>query len=206
MLPHPIRKSRPAMYAIPSGFDASGRSARPVRSTPGPWLAALACFFFLTSAARADVTKTDMQVVARALSFVSDPLSGTVRVGIVYAANSPRSVRQAQALRNLLAAGLRIGTVELRPVLIESAGIANADVDLFFLTEYIPADETPALPGDGARRPTLCVTTDIPQVRSGACIMGVRSQPKVEVFVNRAAASASGVTFSTVFRVMITEL
>jgi hypothetical protein len=193
------------MYATPSGFDAANRSARPVRSTPGPWLVALACFFFLTSAARADVTKTDMQVVARALSFVSDPLSGTVRVGIVYAANSPRSVRQAQTLRSMLAAGLRIGTLELRPVLIESAGIANADVDIFFLTEYIPADETPDL-GGGVRRPTLCVTTDIPQVRSGACIMGVRSQPKVEVFVNRAAASANDVTFSTVFRVMITEL
>jgi hypothetical protein len=194
------------MSAIPSGFDASDRSARPARSTPELWLVVLACSLFLGLPARADVTKTDMQVAARALSFVSDPLSGTVRVGIVYAETSPRSVRQAQALRNMLAAGLRIGTVELRPVLIESASTANADVDLFFLTEYIPADETPVLLSDRVRRPTLCVTTDISQVRSGACIMGVRSQPKVEVFVNRAAASANDVTFSTVFRVMITEL
>jgi hypothetical protein len=154
----------------------------------------------------ADWTKADVQVAARALSFVSDPLSGTVRVGIVYAPDRPSSVRQAQGLRNMLADGLRIGAVELRPVLIDSARVANADVDLFFLTEFNPTDGTPDLLSDSTKRPILCITTDITQVHSGSCVMGVRSRPKVEVFVNRAAASANGVIFSTVFRVMITEL
>jgi hypothetical protein len=157
-------------------------------------------------AAHADITKTDVQVAARALSFVSDPLSGTVRVGIVYARSSPRSVREAERLRTILADGLRIGAVELRPILVETADVAGADVDLFFLTEHMAATETPDLLGNDNRRPILCVTTDIEQVRNGSCVMGVRSQPKVEVFVNRASASASEITFSTVFRVMITEL
>jgi hypothetical protein len=50
------------------------------------------------------------------------------------------------------------------------------------------------------------VTTDLNQVRDGVCLMGVRSSPKVQIVVNRAAANASGITFATVFRVMITEI
>lgn len=181
------------MYAIPSVFHALARFA-------------LAGLLVLGSPARADVTTADVQVAARAISFVSNPLSGTVRVGIVYAAGNPKSVQQAQSLRGMLGNGLRVGRLELRPVLLKSTDIAGADVDLFFLTEFMTANETPKLLGTSSAKPVLCVTNDIAQVRSGACVMGVRSRPKVEVFVNRASATASNTNFSTVFRVMITEL
>jgi hypothetical protein len=193
------------MYALSSALRASGPNAGLALPKPFALLVALA-MIVVGAPAHADVTLTDLQIAARALSFVSDPLSGKVRIGIVYASDSPRSVSQAQQLRGMLADGMRIGTLELRPVLLESREVAAADVDLYFLTEYILTDATPPLPGGSARRKVLCVTTDIEQVQKGACVMGVRSRPKVEVFVNRAAAAANDVTFSTVFRVMITEL
>jgi hypothetical protein len=34
----------------------------------------------------------------------------------------------------------------------------------------------------------------------------VISQPRVEILVNRATAASSGITFSTAFRMLITEL
>jgi hypothetical protein len=43
-------------------------------------------------------------------------------------------------------------------------------------------------------------------VHNGACAVGVRSQPRIEVIVNRAAAAASGIVLSAVFRMMITEI
>lgn len=194
------------MFAIPNGLRVYRSRARRRCTRWSPWLAGVLSLVVAGPPALADWTKTDVQVAARALSFVTDPLRGAVRVGIVYASDSPRSVRQAQSLRGMLADGVRIGALELRPVLLDAAVVANADVDLFFLTEFIPPDETPRLSGADTKRPILCVTTDIAQVRSGSCIMGVRSRPKIEVFVNRAAASENHVTFSTVFRVMITEL
>lgn len=179
----------------------------PLKTRPGgrPWQALIASLLLAAAPAHADVTRTDLQVAARALSFVSNPLTGPVEVGIVYSADSSRSLRQAENLQSLLAGGLRIGAVELSPVLVELNDTAGVDVDLFFLTEHVPAGAVPRL---GARRgvPPLCVTIDIEQVRGGACTIGVRSRPKVEVFVSSAAAKASDVTFSTVFRVMITEL
>lgn len=181
------------MYAIPSVFHALTRFA-------------LAALLVICLPARADVTTADVQVAARALSFVSNPLSGAVRVGIVYAAGNPKSVQQAQSLRRMLGNGLKVGNLELRPVLVKSTDVAAADVDLFFLTEFMTVNETPRKLGHRAQQSILCVTTDIAQVRRGACVMGVRSRPKVEVFVNRPSATENSISFSTVFRVMITEL
>ena len=153
----------------------------------------------------AEVTATDLQVAARALSFMEDPLRGVVQVGILYEPGSPRSVRQAQELERLLGGGLRAGALELRPQLVELERAAHAGVEIFFLTEYV--DSAAALAADlGAAKGRPCVTLDLEQVRSGACLMGVRSKPKIEIVVNRAAAQASGIAFATVFRVMITEI
>lgn len=194
------------MVANPSGVGRFNciHQSRPARLLPR--LVAVASLMLADLPAQADVTSTDVQVVARALSFISDPLSGTVRVGIVYSESSARSLREARSLRSILGDGFRIGNIELMPVLIEAAAARTADVDLFFLTEFLSEEQTPQLMADSTGRRILCVTTDLAQVRSGACVMGVRSQPKVEVIVNRAAAAASDIEFSTVFRVMITEL
>jgi hypothetical protein len=156
------------------------------------------------AAAPAAVTPTDLQVAARALSFMENPLIGSVRVGIVYAPENPRSVQQAEELGRLLGGGLRAGSVELKPELVKLGEVRRADVDLYVLTEYVGSDEALAAQIGRGKRP--CVTTDLRQVQSGACLMGVRSAPSVEIVVNRAAAKESGITFATWFRVMITEI
>lgn len=192
------------MYMTPRGSHSLCHFVHVARTAL--WSAVFAFLLSPVGTAHAEITKTDVQVAARALGFVSDPLSGPVRVGIVYAAGNPRSVRQAQSLRSILSEGLRVGTLELRPVLVESADVARADVELFFLTEHLAPHETPNLLGENAPRRLLCITTDLAQVRGGACIMGVQSTPKIEVYVNRAAAQANDIAFSTAFRVLITEL
>jgi hypothetical protein len=149
----------------------------------------------------AAVTPTDLQVAARALSFMEKPLTGALRVGIVYAPESAQSLRQAEDIAKMLGAGFKSGNVELRPTLVKLADVPTANVDLFFMTEFVGPQ--PAL---AALKSRPCVTTDLNQVRDGVCLMGVRSSPKVQIVVNRAAANASGITFATVFRVMITEI
>ncbi len=158
----------------------------------------------LDATVSAAVTTTDLQVAARALSFMERPFAGVVRVGILYSANSPRSLREAETLRGLLGDGMKIGKLELRPVLVATTDAARANVDMFFLTEFVGADDAIAAGIAASQRP--CVTTDFAQVESGVCLMGVRSAPKVQIVVNRETAKVSGVEFATVFRVMITEI
>jgi hypothetical protein len=57
----------------------------------GNWLCLLAAGVLASASVRGEVTAMDLQVAARALSFMESPLSGRVRVGILYANQSPIS-------------------------------------------------------------------------------------------------------------------
>lgn len=169
--------------------------------------AALICVSLLLTAqpAFAQVTTQDLQVAGRALSFLEKPLTGEISVGIVYARDDPQSAQEAASVQKLLGGGLKIGNSTLKPLLVTVSDAVRADVDLYFLTPGLGADAS-ALAQASKAKHVPCITTDIAQVRSGRCALGVRSRPKVEIVVNRAAAAGSGMSFSTVFRMMITEL
>ena len=176
-------------------------------STRRPFQASLAacCLVLLCASARAQFTLNDLQIAGRALGFLEKPFSGDVKAGIVYAPDDPRSVAEADALKGLLGQGLRVGNVRLVPVLVPVAELSRTDVALFFLTTGMTDADTKSVAAAAVAKHTPCITTDLSQVRSGVCAMGVRAQPKIEIFVNRAAAASTNLAFSAVFRMMITE-
>lgn len=176
-----------------------------MRMGMGRWLGMLALGVLAAPGVAADISPLDLQIVARALSFMERPLSGRVRVGVVYSPRSPRSASQAEQLRTQLGAGMKVGNLELVPVMVPLDDAETAGVDIFLLTEHVPAGEM-SLAGISKARQIMCVTTDIEKVRSGGCIMAIRSKPKVEIIVNRNAANNSGLRFATAFRVMVTEI
>jgi hypothetical protein len=171
---------------------------------PKAWalLASIALFALPTAA---EVSDTTLLIAARALSFLQHPLQGEVVVGIVYQPGSPQSALEARQLDAMMEDGFRAGTLVLRSRLVRLDELASSNVGLYFLTSDLGAAAA-ALAQLNRSRHVPCVTTDIAQVRDGNCAMGVRAQPRVEILVNRAAAAASGMTFSEAFRVMITEL
>ncbi len=157
------------------------------------------------SAALAQTSAQDVQVAARALSFLQTPLTGEVTVGIVYIRNNPQSADEAQTLQRLLGSGLIVGNITLQSVLVPLDEAAKANVRLFLLVPGVGA-QAQSLADISRTRHLPCVTTDLAQVRAGRCAAGVRSKPTIEILVNRAAAAASGMAFSTVFRMMVTEI
>jgi hypothetical protein len=168
-------------------------------------LATCAAIALGTAPAWAEVSSLDLQVAGRALSFLAKPLTGEVTVGIVYSPANGQSLQTAQALQKQLGGGLRVGNLTLKPVLVSVADAPRANVGFFFVTPGIGTEAT-ALSDITRAKQIPCVTTDLSQVTAGRCAVGVRSTPKIEIVVNRAAAAASGTTFSTVFRMMITEI
>ncbi len=51
-----------------------------------------------------------------------------------------------------------------------------------------------------------CFTGDSALVKSGACLISIKTDPKVEILVNGALSKSSGVGFGAAFRMMITEI
>jgi len=164
----------------------------------------LSCAVFASGAAHADFTLNDLQIAGRALGFLDKPVQGQVAAGIIYSPANPQSAREAEALKEMLGDGLRIGNVTLRPVLIPVADLQHSTAALFLLTGGV--EDAPPLAEVARTKRIPCITTDLAKVKSGSCAIGVRSQPKIEILVNRNAAAGSDVKFSAVFRMMITEM
>src|ERR1700722_16317183 len=162
------------------------------------------CIVLISGTAHAQFALSDVQIAGRALGFLDKPLRGEVDVGIVYSPANPQSAREAESLKDLLGDGLRIGDITLKPVLVPVADVGRAPAGLFFLTDDVDGVDRVAAAARLRRIP--CITTDLATVKSGACAIGIRSQPKIEILVNRNAAAESHLSFSTVFRMMITEM
>jgi len=155
--------------------------------------------------ARAQVTQSDLLVAGRALGFVNNLKQEDVRIGIVYDPGIARSAQEAAEISAMMAGGLRVGGLFLKPVMIPIDMLTSAGVEALFLTDGL-GTEAARVDRTSRKRKLPCITFDLAQVRNGNCAMGVRSRPKVEVFVNRAAADATGMDLAAVFRIMITEI
>jgi hypothetical protein len=166
----------------------------------------LAALIAVPAPARADVTAKDVQVMARALGFTEKPPTGEVNIAIVFAPGNPQSAKEATDLQAMLGSGLKAGNLTLKPVMVKIDELGSAgDVAAFLLTEGVGADAAKVGEATKAKQKP-CLTVDMAQVQSGACVMGIKSEPKVEIVVNKASAAASGISFGAAFRMMITEL
>lgn len=167
-------------------------------------LAALA--LGLPTAAQATVTEKDFQVIARALSFVTNGPKGTVDIAIVHNPDDATSLAEAQAANQVLGAGLKAGALTLRPVMVSTSDLGKtAGAGAIFVTGGTGAHHA-AILGASKSAGILSITTDRACVTSANCAMYVASSPKVEILVNSSTASALNISFDSAFRMMITEL
>jgi hypothetical protein len=165
----------------------------------------LVAIVFAPVAARATVTAKDIQVAARVLGFITTPVTGTVKLGIVYDPANAASMADERALLGILGSGLTIGNVTLVPEPVQLAKVGSADTDVLFLTGGLGASAAPVGAAAAARK-EMCITTDIAAVQAGDCAVDVQADPTVQITVNKSVADSSGLSFGTDFLLMITEI
>ncbi|HSK40741.1 MAG TPA: hypothetical protein VK943_13325 [Arenibaculum sp.] len=159
----------------------------------------------------AETGSKDVQVAAKVFGFTDPPLTGTVRVAIVFAPDVEASRRDADALAGILGTGLAAGKATLVPVPVPldpvGTGLDGAldGAGAVFVTAGLAAHHE-AIFGAAKARGLLSISTDMDCVRAARCVMGIRSEPRVEIVVNRSAAQASSIAFAPAFRMMISEL
>lgn len=144
----------------------------------------------------------DMQVIGRALSFVDGGAKGEVTVAIVYAPDAAGSKAEADEVAALLGSGLAAGDVTMKPKVIAISDLASAGSAAAL---YVPKGMS-AHYGALSALKKLIVTTDDDCVKAGACVLSVKSAPKVEIIVSRSAAAAKSITFGAAFRMLIKEI
>jgi hypothetical protein len=154
-------------------------------------------------AANADEAK-NLGVAGRALTFLENGPSGRVVLGVVFDPGKPGSVAEKNAIMAALGSGYAAGAVTLvgKPVEASEVGGVGGVGAL-----YVTGGVNYAAVGAAAKaKKLITIGSDSACVNSGACVMGVSTDPKVEITVNRAAAAAIGVAFKAAFRMMIHEV
>jgi hypothetical protein len=149
-----------------------------------------------SSVSFAEVSAKDMDVIAKAIEFISNGPSGDVKVDIIYDSSNPASVADANAAAAMLASGVSSGKVKLTGKKVE--GPSGGKV------AYIAKGAESKASALNAKK-VITVSADPECARSGQCVLGVTSSPKVEIHVSSAAAKSAGVEFGSAFRMMITE-
>lgn len=175
------------------------------RHKQSAWIAAGLGLAILAApvSALADPAK-DLQVAGRALTFLEGGPTGRVTLGIVFDPSKPASVAEKNALLATLGGGYSAGTITLVGKAIEVGDVGGASgVGALYVTRGIAYGAV----GAAARGKRLVtISSDPGCATSGACVMSVVSEPKVEIIVNRSAAQAVGAVFKAAFRMMIREV
>lgn len=164
-------------------------------------LGAILAGFIAAAPAHADPAK-DLQIAARALTFLENGPSGKTVIGVVYDPSKPASVAQKDAVMAALGSGLDAGGVTVVGKPMEVTQVTGG-VGALFVTTGVNYTVVGAL-AKGHRLVT--VSTDKACAAAGACVLSVASSPKVEITVSRSAAAAVGASFKSAFRMMITEI
>lgn len=148
----------------------------------------------------------DLQVAARALSFVNGMPNGPVKTAVLYDPANAGSKADAEAIKAWIEANPMAGKSKLVPTLVaanDAAGLADAKAA--FVAEGSDG-QFAAIAAAAASGKIVTISADMDCVRGGHCAVGVASSPRVEILVSRTAAAASGASFASAFLMLIKEI
>jgi hypothetical protein len=152
--------------------------------------------------AAASLSRVELDILSKSLTFLQPKPIGDVTVAIVYADGNAGSRQDAQAIADAIGGGLIAGGAVLRPKLVDVAALSTAE---FALVIVAAGANDEAVMRAARRYHALCVTGDLAAVRAGTCVMAIRSEDRVEILLNSQAAQGAGIAFAIAFRMMVQE-
>lgn len=165
-------------------------------------LAAFAALLLGGTAAHAQPDKKDFQVLARAIGFTENAPKGDIAMGVVFDPANGASVAEADGIIATIGGGVKAGSLKLIPEKVEVGSATSSAAKVLFFTDGV--DGTSIFP-IASKKGVVTASTHNACLNAGACVMVVKSKPKVDIRVSTSAAHSSNVAFGSAFRMMITE-
>jgi hypothetical protein len=168
-------------------------------------IASLAFVAANSTAAAADFSAKDGQVLGRTLGFVGDGTNGVVVVGIVVSATNPDSRRDADVICGVIGTDLPAGRVRLQVRLIplEQLAVVTGVAALYVTSGLAASMETISNTAQRLHVPTI--SADMACVQSRGCIIGFSTEPTVQIVIDKGSAERTGVHFMQAFRMLVRE-
>jgi len=152
------------------------------------------------ASASADPVK-DIQATARVLTFLENDLGARVVIGVVFDPARSESVAEKNAIIAAIGDGYSVGRLTVVGKPMEAGAIHG--VKVIFVTHGV---DFAAVGAETRAKRIIVVGSDFACVRSGACAIGIATDPTVQIVVNRNALAAAGAALKAAFRMMIHEI
>jgi len=149
-------------------------------------------------------TQKDMQILGRALGFIENGPSGDVKIGIVTDSGNPASLAEANEIVSIIGGGLKSGKINLQAEKVNAAAAASSGLPVLYFTEGTESAHASVFNAVSTKG-AITVSTHDSCLNTSQCVMVVKSVPKVDIRVSSSAAGATGVSFGSAFRMMISE-
>ena len=151
-------------------------------------------------------TNRDIAVAAKVFNFLETSLSGNTPVYIIFDPNNAASSADADAILSAISSSPKAGKVTMEPQKVEIGNLGSvASPGIIFVAQGMAASHSD-IHALAAQKKLISVSTDIDCVRSGQCVVGVASKPKVQIFVNESASRATDIVFKSAFLLMVETL
>ena len=145
-----------------------------------------------------------LKIIAQAVGFVKDRDYKDVDMLVVFSPQDQQSVEDAERLLGTVGTGFSFGKVRInaRKATVDEALHALPDLYLF----QGGVADLGRLYTHAAQNKILTFSTyDDTCMQNDQCVLFIKTSPRVDIFLNRKAASDSGVKFDAAFRLMVKE-
>ncbi len=154
----------------------------------------------------AETTDKDMKIAMRAIKFLSEGPKGNVKAAIVYNPADSASQQDANTIKAFISKNPKAGAATLNPTLVDVSALSEIQGSaVVLLTTNIAANHA-AIFAETIKVGAVSISTDKSCVKNGHCVLGISSSPKVEIFVNKAAALETETNFKTAFMMLVNVL
>ncbi|MFA6280009.1 MAG: hypothetical protein WC612_04365 [Bdellovibrionales bacterium] len=152
------------------------------------------------------VDQADLMVALKTTPLLTNKLSGSAVMAVVFDPADAASKAEADSLKALLDAGIDApGGVKITGMMVPVAEVGSklSSAKLAFITKgACTAPVSTAANAAGV----LSMSTDLDCVKGNKCILGIVTKPSVEIYYSKTAADAAKVGFAQAFTMLVKQI
>ncbi|WND02958.1 hypothetical protein QGN29_01090 [Temperatibacter marinus] len=153
------------------------------------------------NAAYAELSEKHVQVALRSIKFITPKIGSGASVAVVYADGDAASKATAESIAAFINSGKAVRKIKLNAKAVSSSGdLSGTRITLFTDGAMAQVDSVSAA---AKSNNSIGVASDTACTQSGKCVLSIQTKPKVQIFLNAAAAGETGVSFSNAFMMLV---
>jgi hypothetical protein len=161
----------------------------------------------LTAVPAGATDQKDLVVGLKTFPLLDNKITGTAAAAIIFDPANPSSKADADSIKAAMGAtAWPVAGVTLTPLMIPVSELAKLSQAKVAVVAQGTSASFGAIATAASSAGVLTMSTDLDCVKGGKCILGIVSNPTVEIYYSKAAGDAAKITFSPAFTMLVKQI